>query len=35
MDAEMLWHHSVDMYSYRNGALKRVFDSPIDMPIPT
>ena len=29
VDAEMLWHRGVDMYSYRNGALKAIFDSPI------
>ena len=25
--AEVLWHHGVDMYRYRNGALKRLLDS--------
>ncbi len=28
-DAEVLWHHGIDLYSYRNCALKGVFDSPI------
>jgi hypothetical protein len=28
-DAEIMWHHGVDMYRYRDGALKRLFDSPI------
>jgi hypothetical protein len=28
-DAEILWRHNIDMYRYRDGALKRLFDSPI------
>jgi hypothetical protein len=34
MDAETLWHHNIDMYSYRDGALKRLFDSPIQYSYP-
>jgi hypothetical protein len=26
-DAEVLWRHGTDMYSYRNGVLKRLIDS--------
>jgi hypothetical protein len=26
-DAETLWRHGIDMYRYRNGALKRLLDS--------
>lgn len=26
-DAETLWHHGIDMYRYRGGALKRLLDS--------
>ena len=33
-DAEMLWHHGVDMYSYRDAALKRIFDSPLQYAYP-
>ena len=29
MDAEVLWHHGIDMYRYRDCALKRLFDSPL------
>lgn len=28
-DAEILWHHGIDMYRYRDCALKRLFDSPL------
>jgi len=28
-DAEVMWHHGVDMYRYRDAALKKLFDSPI------
>jgi hypothetical protein len=28
-DAEILWRHGVDMYSYRNGVLKRLIDSAL------
>ena len=34
MDAETLWHHNIDMYSYRDGAMKRLFDSPIQFSYP-
>ena len=34
MDAEMLWHHGIDMYRYRDCALKRLFDSPIEYSYP-
>ena len=34
MDAETLWHHNIDMYRYRDGALKRLFDSPIQFSYP-
>jgi hypothetical protein len=30
----MLWHHGIDMYSFRDGALKRLFDSPIESSYP-
>ena len=33
-DAEVLWHHGVDMYSYRDAALKRLFDSPLQYAYP-
>ena len=33
-DAEMLWHHGVDMYRYREAALKRLFDSPLQYAYP-
>lgn len=29
IDAEILWHHGIDLYRYRNCALKRIFDSPL------
>ena len=32
--AEVLWHHGVDMYRYRNGALKRLLDSEIALASP-
>lgn len=34
MDAEMLWHHGIDMYRYRDGAFKRLFDSPLEYSYP-
>lgn len=33
-DAEILWHHGVDMYRYRDGVLKRLFDSPLEFSYP-
>lgn len=33
-DAEILWHHGVDMYRYRDGVLKRLFDSPLQYSYP-
>ncbi len=33
-NAEILWRHGVDMYSYRDGALKQLFDSPIRFAYP-
>ncbi len=33
-DAEVLWHHGIDMYRYRNAALKRIFDSPLAFSYP-
>lgn len=33
-DAEILWHHGVDMYRYRDAALKRLFDSPLQFSYP-
>ena len=29
MDAEVLWHRGIDMYRYRDCALKMLFDSPL------
>lgn len=29
VDAEILWHRGIDMYRYRDGAMKAIFDSPI------
>jgi hypothetical protein len=34
MDAEVLWHHGLDMYRYRDCALKRLFDTPITSSYP-
>ena len=34
MDAEMLWHHGIDMYRYRDSALKALFDSPLRFSYP-
>ena len=34
MDAEVLWHHGIDMYRYRDCALKRLFDSPLRIVYP-
>ncbi|MCL1909884.1 MAG: heparinase II/III family protein, partial [Kiritimatiellaeota bacterium] len=33
-DAEILWHHGENMYAYRNGALKSLFDSPLEFSYP-
>lgn len=33
-DAEILWHHGVDLYRYRDCALKRLFDSPLQISYP-
>lgn len=33
-DAEILWHHGIDMYRYRDAALKRLFDSPLQYAYP-
>ena len=33
-DAEFLWHHGIDMYSYNDYALKRLFDSPLEYSYP-
>ncbi len=33
-DAEILRHHGIDMYSYRDAAFKNLFDSPIEMAYP-
>lgn len=35
LDAEILWRHGIDLYRYRNGALKCIFDSPILFAYPT
>ena len=32
--AETLWHHGIDMYRYRNGALKGLFDFPMLLAYP-
>lgn len=29
VDAEILWHHGIDLYRYRNCAMKSIFDSPL------
>ena len=28
-DAETVWHHGIDMYSYRDGILKRLLNSAV------
>ncbi len=33
-DAEVLWRHGIDMYRFRNGALKRLLDSSIELAYP-
>jgi oligo-alginate lyase len=33
-DAETLWRHGIDMYSYRHGALKRLIDSALILAYP-
>jgi len=30
MDAEVMWHHGMDLYRHRDAALKRLFDSPLE-----
>ena len=32
--AETLWHHGIDMYSFNNGVLKRLLDSPFGLAFP-
>ncbi len=32
--AEVAWHHGIDLYRYRDGALKRLFDSPLQYAYP-
>ncbi len=32
--AEILWHHGIDMYRFRNGALKRLLDSALVLAYP-
>ena len=34
-DAQTLWHHGYDMYSYRNGIVKHFLDSAINLAYPT
>jgi len=34
VDAEILWHHGIDLYRYRNGAMKCIFDSPLSFCYP-
>ena len=34
MDAEVLWHHGIDMYRFHNCALKQLFDSPLRFAYP-
>ena len=33
-DAEILWHHGIDMYRFRDAAIKRLFDSPLQFAYP-
>ncbi len=33
-DAEILWHHGIDLYSHRDGVLKSLFDSPLRFAYP-
>ncbi|HSI87222.1 MAG TPA: alginate lyase family protein [Candidatus Methylacidiphilales bacterium] len=33
-DAEILWRNGTDMYRYRDGAMKKLFDSPIAYSFP-
>jgi hypothetical protein len=33
-DAEVLWHRGIDLYRYRDCALKRLFDSPLQYVYP-
>ncbi|NLF31302.1 MAG: hypothetical protein GX591_10500 [Planctomycetes bacterium] len=32
--AEAAWHHGIDLYRYRDAALKRLFDSPLQYAYP-
>ena len=32
--AEAMWHHGIDMYRYRNGAFKGLFDFPLLLAYP-
>ncbi|MGO8702403.1 MAG: heparinase II/III family protein [Candidatus Brocadiia bacterium] len=34
MDAEVLWHHGIDMYRFHHCALKQLFDSPLRFAYP-
>lgn len=34
MDAEILWHHGMDLWRHRDGVLKRLFDSPLQFAYP-
>ncbi len=33
-DAEIFWRMGIDLYSYRDAALKRLFDSPLEFSYP-
>lgn len=33
-DAEVLWHHGIDMYSFRGGVFKRLLDSALTLAYP-
>jgi hypothetical protein len=34
MDAEVLWHHGIDMYRFHDCVFKRLFDSPLQFAYP-
>lgn len=34
LDAEVLWRHGIDLYRYRDCALKCIFDSPLSFAYP-
>jgi hypothetical protein len=34
LDAEVLWHHGMDLWRHRDGVLKRLFDSPLQFAYP-